>query len=186
MRSLKGLCHHFKYYFKKPKYIFIPVKPKKNGPVFFKITLPVLYIRGKISPLGCRWPGWKWIASWKNEANFFKFIASILPAPIYSFGDVIAKAAPFHSIIWTCVFCVKPQSPTSCFAKWLPHQLMALGKHTLNFLLNLLIYNKLHKYLKHYNGPNYVNLMVNLIFVCRWQTKPKMLIHGELYYEVSC
>ena len=27
--------------------------------------------------LGCRWPGWKWIASWKNEATFFKFIASV-------------------------------------------------------------------------------------------------------------
>ena len=31
----------------------------------------------KISVLGCRWPGWKWIASWKNEASFFKFIASV-------------------------------------------------------------------------------------------------------------
>ena len=27
--------------------------------------------------LGCRWPGWKWIVSWKNEATFFKFIASV-------------------------------------------------------------------------------------------------------------
>ena len=31
----------------------------------------------KISVLGCRWPGWKWIASWKNEATVFKFIASV-------------------------------------------------------------------------------------------------------------
>ena len=31
----------------------------------------------KISVLGCRWPGWKWIVSWKNEATFFKFIASV-------------------------------------------------------------------------------------------------------------
>ena len=31
----------------------------------------------KIGVLGCRWPGWKWIASWKNEATVFKFIASV-------------------------------------------------------------------------------------------------------------
>ena len=31
----------------------------------------------KISVLGCRWPGWKWIVCWKNEATFFKFIASV-------------------------------------------------------------------------------------------------------------
>ena len=30
----------------------------------------------KISVLSCRWPRWKWIASWKNEATFSKFIAS--------------------------------------------------------------------------------------------------------------
>ena len=34
-------------------------------------------LRVKISVLGCRWPGWKWmhLASW---AHFFKFIASVL------------------------------------------------------------------------------------------------------------
>ena len=30
----------------------------------------------KIGVLGCRWPGWKWIASRKHEATLLKFIAS--------------------------------------------------------------------------------------------------------------
>ena len=32
-------------------------------------------LRVKVSALGCRWPGWKWIATYENWANFFKFIA---------------------------------------------------------------------------------------------------------------
>ena len=71
---LKRLGHHFQRYFKRLKDVLIPVKTQKYGSTFVSnYSTSALIV--KISVLSCRWPGWKWIASWKNEATFFKFIA---------------------------------------------------------------------------------------------------------------
>ena len=52
------------------------MKTQKYGSTFISnYSTSALIV--KISVLGCRWPGWKWIASWKNEATVFKFIASV-------------------------------------------------------------------------------------------------------------
>ena len=52
------------FHFKKPKDISVK---NKNCLNYSTSALTV-----KISVLGCRCPGWKWIASWKNEANVFQ------------------------------------------------------------------------------------------------------------------
>ena len=59
--------------------------------------------------MGCRWPGWKWIASWKNEATFFKFIAFVSENSLqfwlwFIFSCKFTCYLPF-SVPW--VFCVR-------------------------------------------------------------------------------
>ena len=59
--------------------------------------------------MGCRWPGWKWIASWKNEATFFKFISFVSENSLkfwlwFIFSCKFTCYLPF-SVPW--VFCVR-------------------------------------------------------------------------------
>ena len=59
--------------------------------------------------MGCRWPGWKWIASWRNEATFFKFIAFVSENSLkfwlwFIFSCKFTCYLPF-SVPW--VFCVR-------------------------------------------------------------------------------
>ena len=54
IKLLSAFLSHLKFFFRKPKYIFISVETQNYCPVSFTNALKL-----NISVLGCRWPGWK-------------------------------------------------------------------------------------------------------------------------------
>ena len=73
VQLIKGLCHHLKCFFRKPKDILISVETQNNCPV---LNVSALILNRSV--FGCEWPWWKWIATWKNCPSVLKFIACCL------------------------------------------------------------------------------------------------------------